>query len=128
MPRPPLCRRIADEPSAALFKPAGIPARTLDEVVLPLDGWEALRLADLEGLHHEEAAVHLGVSRATFGRVLENARRTVATALVGGLVLRIEGGPVRIGPPRGRRRRGGAGRGGRCHRRGRRAAHEKESR
>ena len=77
-----------------VFKPAGIPGRFLEEVVLGLDGLEALRLAGLEGLYHEAAAARMGVSRATFGRIVEDARRRVAEALVEGKLLRIEGGPV----------------------------------
>lgn len=117
MPRPRCCRRIAQDPTATLFKPAGVRARMLDEVVLGVDGLEALRLADLEGLYQEEAAVEMGVSRATFGRIVEEARRTVATALVNGLVLRIEGGPVRLDagyePDRLSEQGGCRGRGGR---------------
>ena len=94
MPRPQCCRRIAGKPAASIFKPAGIPARYLDEIVLTLDEFEALRLADIEGLYQEQAAVRMKVSRPTFGRILEVARRKVALALVGGKALRIEGGFV----------------------------------
>lgn len=94
MPRPPCCRRIASTPGATLFKPAGVPARELDEVVLHLDEFEAIRLADLVGEYHEQAASRMQVSRQTFGRILESARRKVAEALVTGKALRIEGGPV----------------------------------
>jgi predicted DNA-binding protein (UPF0251 family) len=94
MPRPCCRRRISGAPPAGVFKPAGIPGRFLEEVVLGLDGLEALRLADLEGLYQEEAAARMGVSRATFGRIVADARRRVAEALVGGKLLRIEGGPV----------------------------------
>jgi predicted DNA-binding protein (UPF0251 family) len=83
-----------------VFKPAGIPARELDEVVLPLDEFEALRLADLEGLYQEQAAERMGVSRPTFGRILDAAHRKVADALVHGHALRIEGGPVTCAGPR----------------------------
>lgn len=62
----------------------------LRQLVLPLDGLEALRLADLVGLEHVEAARHMGVSRQTFGRILAAARRVASQALVGGLALRIE--------------------------------------
>jgi len=79
---------------ASIFRPAGIPARFLDQVVLTLDEFEALRLADLEGLYQEQAALRMEVSRPTFGRILEVAHRKVAEALVGGKALRIEGGPV----------------------------------
>lgn len=96
MPRPPCCRRVANSPVATLFKPAGVPARFLDEIVLGFDELEALRLADLEGLYQEEAAARMGISRSTFGRVVEQAHQTVARALVHGLALRIEGGAVRV--------------------------------
>ncbi|HCM28304.1 MAG TPA: DNA-binding protein [Treponema sp.] len=92
MPRPVLSRRVACAPNAVLFKPAGIPARELDEVVLPLDEFEALRLADYEGLYQEAAALRMGISRQTFGRIVEGARRKVADALVNGKALRVEGG------------------------------------
>lgn len=68
--------------------------RELQVVGLDLDGLEALRLADLEGLYHEAAAERMGVSRATFGRILAEARALVAEALTAGKALRIGGGPV----------------------------------
>jgi uncharacterized protein len=94
LPRPPCCRRIAGRPAAAIFKPAGIPTRELEVVTMTLDEFESLRLADLEGLYHEAGAERMGVSRPTFGRILEVARRKVAEALTGGKALKIEGGPV----------------------------------
>ena len=66
MPRPFCCRRIAGRPGASIFKPIGVPVINLEEVVMTLDEFEAMRLADLEGLYHEEAAARMGVSRATF--------------------------------------------------------------
>lgn len=60
------------------------------EIHLPTDGWEALRLSDHEGLDQATAAVRMGISRPTFGRVLERARRTVAKALVEGAALVID--------------------------------------
>jgi uncharacterized protein len=65
---------------------------------MTLDDFEALRLADLEGLYQEQGASHMGVSRATFGRIVESAHRKVAEALVHGKTLRIQGGPVRCRP------------------------------
>ncbi|HZK48356.1 MAG TPA: DUF134 domain-containing protein [Thermoleophilia bacterium] len=79
-----------------MFKPAGVPARELEVVVLTLDGLEALRLLDLEGLRQEEAATELGVSRSTVSRLAAEARRSVAEALVGGKALVIEGGPAAV--------------------------------
>lgn len=77
-----------------VFKPAGVPARELEEVTLGLDGAEALRLADLEGLYQDAAAQRMGVSRQTFGRIVEAARRAVADAIINGKRLRIEGGEI----------------------------------
>jgi predicted DNA-binding protein (UPF0251 family) len=94
MPRPRCCRRIAGRPAVPRFKPAGIPAAALEEIVMTLDEFEALRLADLEGHYQEQAAERMDVSRATFGRILDAAHRKVADVLVRGKALRIEGGPV----------------------------------
>jgi len=55
-----------------------------------MDEVEALRLADYEGLYHEDAAQKMKISRATFGRILDQARRKVAEALLKGKALRIE--------------------------------------
>jgi len=73
------------------MKPAGIPGRELEEVRLGLDEAEALRLADLEGLYQEAAARSMGVSRQTFGRIVETARRKIADAILNGKSLRIDG-------------------------------------
>lgn len=97
MPRPFCPRRIAGRPAAPLFKPAGIPCHGLDEIVMTLDEFEALRLADFEGLYQEDAAGRLGISRPTFSRIIESAHRKTADALLHGKALRIEGGPVEIG-------------------------------
>ncbi len=96
MPRPFCRRRVSQRPVAAIFKPVGIPVRDLDEVVMSLDEFEAMRLADLEGLYQEQAAARMNVSRPTFGRIIDSARRKVAEVLVHGKALRIEGGPVQL--------------------------------
>jgi predicted DNA-binding protein (UPF0251 family)/predicted Fe-Mo cluster-binding NifX family protein len=78
----------------------GIPMCELDEIIMTLDEFEASRLADLDGLYQELAAERMGVSRPTFSRIIDAARRKVADALVHGKALRIEGGPVHMGPSR----------------------------
>lgn len=99
MPRPHKCRTIYGEPIAQAFKPAGMPGRALETVELRLDEVETLRLADLEGLYQEQAAQHMGISRQTFGRLLEQAHRKVADALLHGKMLVFTGGNVsRVGP------------------------------
>jgi predicted DNA-binding protein (UPF0251 family) len=69
--------------------------RELKDVVMTLDEFEAMRLADLDGLYQERAAEEMKVSRPTFSRIIDSARRKVADALVHGKALRIEGGPVK---------------------------------
>ena len=93
MVRPSNPRHTCCDPKARYFKPRGIPLSELDEVVLKIDELEALRLADSEGLYHVKAAAQMKVSRATFGRILENARKKVARVLLEGKALRIETKP-----------------------------------
>jgi len=97
--------------------------RLLEEVTLGLDELEALRLADLENLSHEEVGQMMNVSRATAARIIGQARHKTASALVHGWAIRVEGGIIETVtdgdedecPRRGR----GRGRGrGRCGRRG----------
>jgi predicted DNA-binding protein (UPF0251 family) len=83
-------------PRCGLFKPAGVPCSSLEEIVLTVDEMEAMRLADLDGMYQEPAAQQMNISRQTFGRVIESARRKVAQALIQGQALRIEGGTVEV--------------------------------
>jgi len=92
MVRPINCRRVGSMPESNYFKPRGIPLSALEEAVLTVDEFEAIRLADLEGLYQEQAAEKMNVSRQTFGRIIESARKKVAEALVRGKALKIEGG------------------------------------
>ena len=96
MPRPQHCRRIGLLPEVTIFKPAGVPGRTLPEIVLTLDELEAVRLADLEGLYQEEAAIRMEVSRQTFGNIISSAHAKLADCIVHGKMLRIEGGSVMV--------------------------------
>jgi len=116
VPRPRINRWIRHQPVAQFYAPQGVPLGRLRGVTLTLDGLEALRLADAEGLEQETAAALMGVSRPTFSRLLAEARGIVAKGLVNGWAIRIEGGNYEFAgdaPPcgRGRRRcrKGGGG-------------------
>jgi predicted DNA-binding protein (UPF0251 family) len=81
-----------------------------------VEGLEALRLADEQGLDQETAAARMGVSRPTFSRILAEARHVIAKALVNGWAIRIDGGSYELRPRhragrdgRGRQRRGRGG-------------------
>jgi predicted DNA-binding protein (UPF0251 family) len=64
----------------------------LEEVRLLVEEAEAIRLNDLDGLEQEDCATRMNVSRSTFSRILDSARRKVADALLNGKAIRIEGG------------------------------------
>jgi len=84
------CRFVAGVPVVTVFKPQGVPMGQLYGVVLGLDGLEAMRLVDGEGLSQEEAAALMQVSRPTLCRILAEARTQVARALSRGWAIRIE--------------------------------------
>lgn len=92
MPRPFKCRRVNYEPDVSYFKPRGIPLTKLDEVILTVDEFESIRLADIEGLYQDEAAKEMNVSRQTFGNIVKSAHRKIADALVKGKAIKIKGG------------------------------------
>jgi len=96
MVRPQKHRKVAYNPHISYFKPRGIPMLELEEVKLTVDEREAMRLSDLLGLSHEEAGRRMGVSRATFGRILQKGRQTVADALINGKAINVEGGNYRV--------------------------------
>lgn len=110
MPRPRKPRFVQGGPMANIFKPRGIPPKVLEEVLLPIEGLEALRLIDLEKLDQQTAADRMNVSRPTFGRVLAEARILVSEALVMGKMIRIQGGAYTLPGIDGRHSSGCGGR------------------
>ena len=96
MARPPLERILDSAITKRGFRPSGAYVGKADGVVLTFDEAEAIRLADLEGLYQQAAAQRMGVSRQTFGRIVESARRKTADALLNGKKLLIEGGTVAV--------------------------------
>ena len=97
MPRPKCCRNVCGVPDKNYFKPRGIPISQLEEVVLNLDEYEAIRLADYEELYQEEAAARMNISRQTFGRIIGVAHKKIADVLMNGKALKIEGGEIALG-------------------------------
>ena len=116
MSRPPKQRRVASQPPAAVYKPAGVRARELEWTTLALDEFEAIRLIDGDGLDQEAVAERMGVSRPTVTRILAAGRAKIAQVLARGQALAIEGGPVVQAPMGWRGAGGGCGRGRRGHR------------
>ena len=89
MPRPKKHRNICCDPASPYFKPRGIPMYALSENILEHDELEALRLADLEKMSHEDGDLQMKISRATFGRILESARFKTADAILNGKAMKL---------------------------------------
>ncbi len=92
MGRQPLWRRVNYMPRITYFKPAGVSLSQLQETCISIEELEAIRLKDLEGLEQEACAERMNISRPTFARVLNAARRKMADALINGRAIRIDGG------------------------------------
>ena len=103
MPRPRKLRFVQGHPIVRAFIPESSPPWGREETFLPIEGLEAIKLNDYQGLDQAAAAKMMNISRQTFGRILAEARSIVADALVTGKILRIEGGHFDM-PPRGRGR------------------------
>lgn len=61
----------------------------LEEVDLKMDEFEALRLCDFNEMGQVEAAQKMKISQSTLQRLLESARKKVASALVEGKAIKI---------------------------------------
>jgi predicted DNA-binding protein (UPF0251 family) len=83
-------RWISEVPQVRCFLPEGCPRA--EAICLSLEELEAVRLVDLLELEQEEAAFYMGISRKAFWNDLASARRKIATALVYGTGILIEGG------------------------------------
>jgi len=92
MVRPRLSRRIRFDPEVTYYKPRGVPFRELEEEVLKMDEVEALRLCDVKELKQEEAAKKMNISQPTLYRLLNTARKKIASAIITGKAIRIENG------------------------------------
>jgi predicted DNA-binding protein (UPF0251 family) len=88
-------------PGATYFKPAGIRMVELEEIVLTMGEFEAIRLCDEQSIDQKEAAKKMKISQPTLHRTLLSARKKVADAIVNGKSIRIEGGSYKMVAPRG---------------------------
>ena len=94
MPRKKINRMVLQPPLYSDFKPVGVTARDLETIELSLDEYEAIRLADFSNMDHAEAASEMEISRSTFTRLIEKARYKLASFIIQGKLLRIDGGNV----------------------------------
>jgi len=89
-------RIVRKKPESFRFSPRGRRGKP-DNVVLRMEEFEAIRLADYQSRMHAEAAVLMNISRQTFERILKSARKTVSDAIVNGKSIKIWGGSYDFG-------------------------------
>ena len=94
--RPKKTRWVKCEPGERCFRPQCKPLNKLDGVLLTIDEFEAIRLADCEGLKQEDAAKRMRISRPTFSRIISSAHGKVGDALVNVKAVKIEGGCCKV--------------------------------
>ena len=82
MPRRKRLRKVVAPPGFKGYKPYGNSKHKKQFVELLYEEYEAIKLADYDFLNHLEASKLMGVSRPTFARIYESARRKLARALV----------------------------------------------
>ena len=90
MARKRCCGLIEHEPDCQRFISEGHKKSKVIE--LGVEELEAVRLKDLGSLDQADCAAAMGLSRATFQRILQSARRKIAMALVEGRSIIIKGG------------------------------------
>jgi predicted DNA-binding protein (UPF0251 family) len=93
MPRPKIPRRIRFNPGVLYFKPRGIPMFKLEEVVLLPDELEALKLYEIDLLDQTNAAEKMKISQPTFARILDQAHKKIADAIINGKAIKIQTTP-----------------------------------
>ena len=67
MARPEKKRNVFAPPSFSNFKPVGVRLNNIEQMLLSLDEYKALRLADYDNLEHSEAAEDSGMGEETIG-------------------------------------------------------------
>lgn len=78
-------RNCSFKPHFKKFTPA--PDKKLGQIELNSDEVEAIFLMDYQNLYQEDAAKKMNVSRPTLSRIIKNARKKIATAVISGYEL-----------------------------------------
>jgi len=90
MPRPCIRRRVMGKPNSSYFKPSGIRMIELEETILSLSEFEAIRLIDFLETPQENAAKKMQVSQPTLSRILKSARKKISDSIINGKAIKIE--------------------------------------
>ncbi len=82
MPRLKKERCTTSVPGCQGFMPKGISCKGLEKIMIAPDEYEAIKLADYEGLTMKEAALRMDISAPTFCRILASAHKKLADAFI----------------------------------------------
>jgi predicted DNA-binding protein (UPF0251 family) len=93
MARPKRIRKMNNPPHFKGFRPIGLPEES-NPVILNYEEYEAIRLSDFECYGQFEAAIIMEISRPTYARIYESARRKIAETFILGKAIVFEGGKV----------------------------------
>jgi predicted DNA-binding protein (UPF0251 family) len=96
MVRPFKLRVVEDVPRCVYFKPQGVGISQVENLLLTLDEYEALRLKEYENLQEKDACEKMEVSQPTFNRLYTKAKKKLVRAIVEGLAIKIEGGNYKM--------------------------------
>ncbi len=100
MARPVKKKLIEDVPDYTLFECTNKNAKDKRIIVMKLEEFETIRLIDYEKKMQQECAKLMNVSRTTVQKLYNDARAKIATSLVQGLKLKIDGGDFYVERPR----------------------------
>ncbi len=95
MARPRKGKMVCQLPEVNNFGPFGLTDK-MKFLTMTVEEYESIRLMDHEGLTQEESAVKMGISRSTFQKIYDDARKKMAKCLVEGYRLVIQGGDYKI--------------------------------
>ncbi|MCW0484327.1 DUF134 domain-containing protein [Gaoshiqia sediminis] len=99
MPRRKRHRRISGPPESKGFQTIGNLGRQREPIWMSYEEYEAIRLNDYLKLGQEDGAGQMDVSRSTFARIYDSARKKVARSLVEGRPIVFSGGDVYFNHP-----------------------------
>ena len=96
MSRPKKWRNVCSVPESREYGPLDSDVDVNKVIKMTVEEYETVRLVDLLGLTQEECSERMGVSRTTVQDIHSKAIRKMASSLVEGIPLIIEGGRYRI--------------------------------
>jgi len=77
-------------PHSSYFKPAGIRMIELEETILTMPEFEAIRLIDFLQTPQEKAAKQMQISQPTLSRILKSARKKISDSIINGKAIKIQ--------------------------------------